>query len=264
MPANRRHERMNYLLKRILGDLVQPLPLVFLLLLAGLGLAMARKRRSGGALFALAAGLLLALSYGWLCDAGLRSLEYRYPPLADAGPHRGVKWVVVLGGGLVSDPRLPVTGQLTEGSQLRLVEGIRLYRQLKGARLLVSGGPVLNDVPESQAMAQLAVQALEVPAGDIAQDSASLDTEAQAAAVKRLVGGDSLVLVTSAYHMPRSMALFGRMGMRCLAGPTHFLTRDQQGFNPDRLFPNSGAIRRAEALFHEYVGMAWSRLRNKI
>lgn len=254
---------MSFLLKRMLGNLTQPLPLLFLLLLAGLLWLMFRNRKGGGILvITLSTALLVVISYGWLSDAGLRSLEYRFPPLFDAGPHHGVRWVVVLGGGLISDPRLPVTGQLTEGSQLRVIEGIRLYRQLRGAKLLVSGGPVFNDIPESRAMAELA-GALGVPVKDIIQDSLSLDTEAQAAAVKRLVNGDSLILVTSAYHMPRSMALFG-MGMNCLAGPTNFMTRDQQGFNPDRLFPNSGAIRRAETLLHEYVGMAWSRLRKKI
>jgi uncharacterized SAM-binding protein YcdF (DUF218 family) len=255
---------MSFLLKRILGNLTQPLPLLFLVLLAGLALLLFRNRKAGGTLLvALSTALLVVISYGWLSDAGLRSLEYRFPPLFDAGPHRGVKWVVVLGGGLVADPRLPVTGQLTEGSQLRVIEGIRLYRQLKGAKLLVSGGPALNDIPESRAMAELA-GALGVPVNDIAQDSLALDTEAQATAVKGLVNGDSLILVTSAYHMPRSMGLFGRMGMRCLAGPTNYMIRDPQGFNPDRLFPNSRAIRRAETLLHEYMGMAWSSLRNKI
>ncbi|MDI6740978.1 MAG: ElyC/SanA/YdcF family protein [Candidatus Edwardsbacteria bacterium] len=251
-------------MKRILGNLTQPLPLLFLLLLAGLMLLAFRKRKGGGILLVtVSTALLVAASYGWLSDGWLQSLEHRFPPLHDARPHRGVKWVVVLGGGLVSDPRLPVTGQLTEGSQLRVIEGIRLYRQLKGARLVVSGGPVFNDVPESRAMAELA-GALGVPAGDIAQDSASMDTEAQATAVKRLVNGDSLILVTSAHHMPRSAALFAKAGLALIPGPTHYLAKTPQGFNPDRLFPNSGAIRRAEALVHEYVGMAWSRLRKKI
>jgi uncharacterized SAM-binding protein YcdF (DUF218 family) len=254
---------MSFLLKRVLGNLTQPLPLVFLLALAGLALLALRKRPGGLLLLAVSAALLAASSYGWPGDGWLRSLERRYPPLHDAGPHRGVKWVVVLGGGLVSDPALPVTGQLLDGSQLRVIEGIRLYRQLTGARLLVSGGPVFNDVPESRAMAQLAGE-LGVPAGDIAQDSVSLDTEAQAAAVRRLVGGDSLVLVTSAYHMERSAGLFAKAGVALIPGPTHYLARDPQRFNPDRLFPNGGALRRAEALAHEYAGMAWSRLRGRI
>lgn len=255
---------MGFLLKRMLGDLAQPLPLAFLLLLAGLLLLAFRKRTGAGFLLvAVSAALLALMSYGWPGDGWLRSLENRFPPLRDAGPHRGVRWVVVLGGGLVSDPRLPVTGQLTDGSQLRMIEGIRLYRQLEGAKLLVSGGPVFNDVPESRAMAGLA-GALGVPAGGIVQDSLSMDTEAQAAAVKRLVGGDSLILVTSAYHMERSAGLFAKAGLALIPGPTHYLCKKPQRFNPDRLFPSSGAIRRAEALAHEYIGIAWSRLRQRM
>ncbi len=252
-----------FVLKRVLGNLTQPLPLALLLLLAGLGLQLSGRRRAAGALLAaIAAALLLALGYGWLCDGGLRELESRHPPLADAGPHRGIKWVVVLGGGLVSDPALPVTGQLTEGSQLRVIEGIRLYRQLAGAKLLLSGGPVFNDVPESRAMAGLAVS-LGVPGGDIVQDSVALDTEAEARVVARMVGGDSVILVTSAAHMPRSVALFARAGVSCLPGPANHLVRRPPRFNPDRLFPGSGAFRRAEVFLHERIGMAWSKLRGR-
>ncbi|MCU0606560.1 MAG: YdcF family protein [Candidatus Edwardsbacteria bacterium] len=254
---------MTFVLKRVLGDLLQPLPLLLLVVAAGAVLLALRRRRSGAAVLAVAAVLLACLSYGWPADRWLGDLERRHPPLADAAPHRAVRWAVVLGGGLVSDPRLPVTGQLTDGAQLRLVEGVRLYRQLAGAKLLVSGGPVFDDVPESRALAGLA-EALGVPPADIVQDSLSLDTEQQAREVRRLTGGDSLLLVTSAYHMPRSLALFRKAGLPCLAAPTHFLVKNRTRPSPDRLFPDSGAIRRAEALCHELAGMVWSRLRGRI
>lgn len=254
---------VNFVLKRVLGDLLQPLPVLLLAVAAGVALQALRRRRTGAAVLAAAAALLACLGYGWPADGWLRDLEWRHPPLADAAPHRGVRWVVVLGGGVVSDPRLPVTGQLTEGAQLRVVEGVRLYRQLAGAKLLVSGGPVFDDVPESRALAGLAA-ALGVPPADIVEDSLSLDTEQQAMEVRRVTGGDSLLLVTSAYHMPRSMALFRKAGLPCLAAPTHFLAKRRTRPSPDRLFPNSGAIRRAEVLCHELVGMAWARLRGAI
>lgn len=253
---------MSFVLKRVLGDLLQPLTLLLLALAAGAAL-LALRKRAGTVLLAAAAAALVCLCYGWPADGWLRDLERRHPPLADASPHRGVRWVVVLGGGLVSDPRLPVTGQLTEGAQLRVAEGIRLYRQLDGAQLLVSGGPVFNDAPESSALAGLA-EALGVPPADIVQDSLSLDTEQQALEVRRITGGDSLLLVTSAYHMPRSMALFRKAGLPCLAAPTHFLLKDRTRSSPDQLFPSSGAIHRAEVVCHERAGMAWSRLRGAI
>ncbi|HTY09280.1 MAG TPA: ElyC/SanA/YdcF family protein [Candidatus Edwardsbacteria bacterium] len=252
-----------FIVKRLVGDLLAPLPLAFLAALAGLALVrLGRAKALGRALLGLGLLLLLALSYGLGTDRALRSLEYRYPPLPDASGHRGVRWVVVLGGGLVSDPRLPLTGQLSEGSQIRVIEGIRVYRQLKGAKLLLSGGPVFNTVPEARAMAGLA-ESLGVPSQDIALDTVSMDTEAQARFAKAALHGDSLVLVTSAYHMPRSMALFAGAGLACIPAPTNYLDKRHQGFDPDRLFPNSGGIRRAEAVVHEYLGLAWSRLRKR-
>jgi len=252
-----------FLIKRLLGDLLQPLPIAFLLAIAGLALVWLRRAGVGKLLLTLGVLLLLALSYGLAADRMLEALEYRYPALLDAGGHRGVKWVAVLGGGLISDPRLPLTGQLTEGSQIRVIEGVRLYRQLKGAKLLMYGGAVFNDMPEATAMAGLAM-ALGVPAKDIALDSVSMDTEAQARFIRDAVRGDSLILVTSAYHMPRSMALCAKAGLACIPAPTDYLTRQQQQFDPDRLFPNSGGIRRAETVAHEYIGIAWSRLRKRL
>ena len=252
-----------FLIKRLLGDTLAPLPIACLLAIAGLVLAALRRGGAGKLLLGLGVLLLLGLSYGVPADRLLEKLEYQYPALLDASPHRGARWVVVLGGGRVSDPRLPLTGQLTEGSQIRVIEGVRLYRQLSRAKLLLSGGAVFNDVPESKAMAGLAL-ALGVPPRDIAQDSLSMDTEQQVGCVRMLAGGDSLVLVTSAYHMPRSMALFTGAGLACIPAPTNYLIKRHQLFNPDRLFPNSGAIRRAETVAHEYLGIIWSRLRHRI
>jgi uncharacterized SAM-binding protein YcdF (DUF218 family) len=82
--------------------------------------------------------------------------------------------------------------------------------------------------------------------------------------VRALAGGNSLILVTSAYHMPRSMALFGNAGLACVPAPTNHLVKRQREFNPERLFPNSGAIRRAECAVHEYIGIAWSKLRKRM
>ncbi|MDO9068742.1 MAG: ElyC/SanA/YdcF family protein, partial [Deltaproteobacteria bacterium] len=173
------------------------------------------------------------------------------------------KWVVVLGAGMTSDPQVPLTSQLTEGSAIRTVEGIRIWRQLKGSKLILSGGAVFNIQSEASGMAGLARQ-LGVPDSSICLEDKSLDTDDQARLIKEMVKADTMVLVTSAAHMHRSVSLFRKQGMALIPAPTHYLIKDGQKFKPSRLFPNSGGIIAAETLIHEYLGLAWSKLRGRI
>ncbi len=241
-----------------------PLPLVTALLAAGLILIWPlKKRRAGWVMSAISFLGLLLLGYGAAGDLMLKGLENQYPAPADIGSHVSVKWVVVLGGGMNSDPRLPITSQLSNGSAVRTVEGIRIYRLLKGARLLFSGGPVFNPVPEGQGMAQLALD-LGVPRQDLMAEILSRDTEEQARLIKPLVASDSVFLVTSAVHMPRAMALFRKAEISSIAAPTDFINKKELQFNPSKLFPNYIGFRMAEAGWHEYLGLLYSRIKGRI
>lgn len=258
-----------FFLKKLVAPLFFPVPLLLLVLLAGLALLwFTRRRRLGLTLASLAAGVLVLLSYGPVANALLAPLEYRYPSfhpetvLADpAAPP--IRWVVVLGGGQVSDPRVPATSQLTASSLARLVEGIRLQRQLPGARLLLSGGPVFNPVAEADGMARLAL-ALGVPRADLVLDRLSMDTEEQARRLQPVLGRDRFVLVTSAAHMPRAMALFRKRGLAPVPAPTDYLAKEMQVFSPAMLYPSAMSLRKAERAAYEYLGLAWAELRGAV
>lgn len=255
---------MMFIIKKIISGSIMPLPVVMVLLAAGLILIWPLKKKKTGWIAAGASLLiLLLLGYGVIGDMMLSDLENRYPAPVDIETHTSVKWVVVLGGGMNSDSRMPITSQLSSGSAVRTVEGIRIYRLLKSAKLLFSGGPVFNPVPEAEGMAQLAL-ALGVPRDEMMTEILSRDTEEQASLIKHLVGTDSIFLVTSAVHMPRSMALFKNAEILCIAAPTDFLYKKELQFNPNRLFPNYLGLRKAEAGWHEYLGMLYSRIKGRI
>jgi uncharacterized SAM-binding protein YcdF (DUF218 family) len=59
----------------------------------------------------------------------------------------------------------------------------------------------------------------------IAIENKAKDTAEQAIEIKRLVKNDRIVLVTSAIHMPRAMALFTKQGIDCVSAPTDFFIR---------------------------------------
>lgn len=253
-----------FLLKKIISGIIMPLPMLTVILAAGLIMAWPlKKRKAGWIVIAFSFMIMLLLGYGLIGDMMLRDLEGSHPAPAGIETHTGVKWVVVLGGGMTSDPRMPVTAQLSNSSVVRTIEGIRICRLLKGAKLLFSGGPVFNPVPEGQGMAQLAMD-LGVPRDEMMTEILSRDTGEQARLIKSLVGADSIFLVTSAVHMPRSMALFKEAGISCIAAPTDFLYKKELQFNPSRLFPGYSGFRKAESGWHEYLGMLYSRIKGRI
>jgi uncharacterized SAM-binding protein YcdF (DUF218 family) len=269
---------MLFLLKKLVSYTLNPMTIILLLLALGLFFLWRKKyKKTGLWLISLGVAAYIFAGFGLIGNILLEGLENKYPPLLDASsaagpapaegqglwPAGGAKWVVVLGAGMTSDLKIPLTTQLTEGSAIRTIEGIRIWRQIKGSKLIFSGGAVFNTQSEAYGMAGLARQ-LGVPDSGMTMEDKSLDTDDQARLIKEMVKGDTVVLVTSAAHMHRSVSLFKKQGVALIPAPTHYLIKDEPKFKPSRLFPNSGNIMAAETLFHEYLGLAWSKLRGKI
>ena len=253
-----------FLLKKITAPLFSPLCLCIELLLLGLFLLwFTRKQRAGKIIVSLGVILLCLLSYGAVSNSLLRPLEYKYPPLVHLEAVHDIKWIVVLGGGHISDPGIPCTSQLSDASIARLVEGVRLYKMLPGSKLILSGGSAFDPVPDAEILQDCAL-AIGVRKKDLVLESVSKDTKDEARLIEKIVGDDSFVLVTSASHMPRAMALFKRRGMHPIPAPTEYLAKARQKISPAMFFPSADGLQKAERAFHEYLGLAWAKLRGQI
>jgi len=253
-----------FLFKKIVAPLFSPLSLCLEFLFVGLFLLwFTRKQRIGKMLVCVGIVLLILFSYPPLPDLFLRSLEYRYPPLVDVTRCSDIQWVVVLGGGHRSDSELPVTSQLSASSLSRLAEGVRIHRFLPESKLLLSGGTVFDPIPEARVMAGVA-EMMGIKGNKIVPEERSKDTGDQARFIYEIVGDERLILVTSASHMPRSMALFQKMGMKPMPAPTDYWVRKGQGIDPGVFFPSAASLRKAERALYEYLGLGWARLTGQI
>jgi uncharacterized SAM-binding protein YcdF (DUF218 family) len=255
-----------FLFKKILGPFFLPLSLCLEILIIGLILLWFTKKKKAGKIFvSVGVALLILFSYGPLPDLLLRPLEYTYPPLLRVKDLPEIRWIVVLGGGHTSDPQMPANSQLWGPSLCRLVEGIRLHNLLPGSKLMLSGGVLYDPVPEARVLADVAL-ALGVDGRNLVLESVSKDTEEEAVLIQKRVGKDPFLLVTSASHMPRSMALFRKLGMQPIAAPTDYGVRERQGeeMSPSIFFPGIGELKKTEAAIYEYLGLAWAKLRNRI
>lgn len=259
-----------FLFKKIISPFFLPIPLCLTISFVGLFLILFTKRQKAGK-FLVSVGLctLAILSYNPIPNYFIARLERQHHLYTSGIPvegavqeHHPAEYVVVLAGGIGYDSKMPITSLLSDLTLIRVIEGVLIYRENPGSKLVLSGGSGSESYPEAIGMADLA-KAIGVDENDIVVESDSRDTKDQARLIKTIVGDKSFILVTSAYHMPRSMALFKKLGMKPIPAPADYLvTKGKIGINS--FFPGSGALRKSEIAVHEYLGMVWAKLRGQI
>jgi uncharacterized SAM-binding protein YcdF (DUF218 family) len=133
---------------------------------------------------------------------------------------------------------------------------------LPEARLLVSGPGEPNRETHATVLERAAVS-LGIAASRIDRIEHARDTEDEAAAVRRRAGNEPVVLVTSAWHMPRAAALFASAGVTFVACPTDYTSQDDGDFHWSDLAWDVESIERSTLAIRERVGYVWISLRGK-
>ncbi|HYF59361.1 MAG TPA: YdcF family protein [Burkholderiaceae bacterium] len=257
-------------LKLLLRALVEPPAGPLVLVAIGLALLLARRRsRTGLALACVGTVLLWALSSWAVVSSLAPGIEAGLAPLDDAawraaasGP-KPPKAIVVLGGGLTTDgPFEPRRERLRARTVIRVLEGARVAR-MTGLPVLVSGGtaPWL-----SSSEAALMRRSMDEDFGLAVRwaEDRSRDTDENArlsAALLRADGIDSVVLVTHAAHMRRSRLAFENAGLTVLPAPLDWISGPPGELRLGDLLPSASAMEASWLLVHEWLGLAWYRLR---
>jgi len=253
-----------FLFKKILAPFFFPLSICLEILFSGLFfLWFTHKQKTGKIVISIGVILLTTISYDALSNMLLRPFESKYSPITDVSDFSNVRWVAILSGGHSTDPKLSVTDQLSSASLVRLIEGIRLFRKLSNSKLLLSGGCAFSSTSEAGEMAKMAM-ALGIDKNDLVLESKSKDTKDQASFIHNIIGNDKFILVTSASHMARSMALFQSKGMNPIPAPIGYRIKDKLKINPADFFPSANGIDKMERVVYEYLGIAWAKLRGQI
>jgi uncharacterized SAM-binding protein YcdF (DUF218 family) len=238
--------------------LVQPIGLLWMsLIVFTLVLLVRRRWRSG--LFALLLTALVTMCGctdfpGWL----LRGLEQPWAgvkitdlPVCDA--------VVVLGGG--AEPSRFEAGEvhLTKAGD-RIIMGLELVRQRK-APVLAIGGNAVDFEGEKKVEADLVKRLLEAwkfPAAEIVSLGENANTRQEAEKVRALAdqrGWKRVLLVTSANHMTRALAVFRTLGIDAVPAPCNFLTTVSTApTGPTFTIPNWAGFEKIGIWAHERTG----------
>jgi uncharacterized SAM-binding protein YcdF (DUF218 family) len=256
---------MDFYFRKLLSVYFLPLPITMTIILAGLILAW--WFRKTGLIVAFVGWIMLCIvSLTPISNAITYSLEKNYKPVLRVPA--SVRYIVVLGGGVRVNPNIaPANTQLASSSLSRLVEGIRLYRlmqrQNQAAKLILSGGSVFNSPRISGIMRNTAVM-LGVPRSDLMIERGSKNTYQEAQFLKKTLRKQPFLLVTSATHMKRSMALFRAAGTQPIAAPTQYLSRTNEYSAGKYMLPRSQALVNDDLSIHEYLGMIWAQANDQV
>jgi len=256
-------------LSKFIPPLVYPLGLACILI--GVGLLAERKLYLRRTLFVAALMLLWLGGNRWVAMSLGRSLEWRYLP---PNPMPSAEVIVLLGGG--TEPGLyprPMVG--LNAAADRELYAAWLYHQGKAPYILVSGREISWLFASDQGAGDMAsvLAMLGVPPEAIWIENESLNTYENALFCRKILeekGFHRIILVTSAAHMPRSVALFQKQGFEVIPAPTDFTITQadwQRLVEPNlpaqliRLIPSAENLYATSIFLKEYLGMFIYRLR---
>lgn len=151
---------------------------------------------------------------------------------------------------------------LNLASRRRIDQAIAWWREHDGRRLvLVGGAGDGGGIPALAEMMAAYAQALGVPPQALQLETDSDDTWENARHSARLAPSlpRRIVLVTSAVHMPRAQFAFTEAGFKVC--PLHGDVRRLPSRLPWALVPRTVGLDRTESALHEWVGLAYYRLR---
>ena len=251
---------MFFYLAKIIPMFFYPLP--FFIIISWLAVFRLKKSRFRALYTLLLAGLTL-ISTGAVANFFLLSLEERYPtrsigklPRADA--------VIVLSG-MVH----PLTGrkerpEFTSAAD-RILLGEEMLKERRAPVLLISGGSgflLQKGEPEALTLRRWLLKRGADPSRVLAESKSRNTAENARESVKiaRARGWKRAFLVTSAFHMHRSLLCFKKAGLEVIPVPV-----DYRGFaelpGPEAFVPSSAGLMMSVMTLKEYLGLLAYRLK---
>jgi uncharacterized SAM-binding protein YcdF (DUF218 family) len=249
---------MFFVLSKVLGFFALPSNAILALGVVGLVLMRTRFARAGRGFAAASIILFGVFGLSPLGKALIEPLEDRFPRWDDS---RGTPdGIVVLGGAI--DPEF-VTARgapdLNEAAE-RVTVIAELARKYPSARILYSGGSgrlIFRGGTEAEFGAAL-IETFGVAKGRVILENRSRNTAENAVFSRQLAApqpGERWLLVTSGYHMPRSIGAFRKAGFEVEAYPVDYRTRGPEDFVIPFDDVASG-LRRTDTAGREWIGLA--------
>jgi uncharacterized SAM-binding protein YcdF (DUF218 family) len=154
-------------------------------------------------------------------------------------------------------------GQLSDVAAQRLLAAVELHRRI-GAPVLVSGGEVYAGDGNEAQVSRRVLLSLGLKDSDIILEDKSLNTIENAVLTAKMMqerGLSKPVLVTSAFHMPRSVENFRRVGVAVIPYPVGYYVPQTMQTRLIEFVPSYAAMRGTALALKEYLGLAALRVK---
>jgi uncharacterized SAM-binding protein YcdF (DUF218 family) len=255
-------------LSKLLPLFVYPLGLSCILLIAAL--ILRNKNQLRNLLIVMTVVILWLSSTSVISNALAKSLEWQYLPPKEV-PISDV--VVVLGGGTEA-AIYPRPGVEINSAGDRVLYAAQLYKEGKVQHILLTGGEIdwLNSTSSTPAEEMATIlKSMGIPEDALWLETRSQNTYENALYSKQLLdekGISKIILITSAMHMPRAVALFQKQGLDVIPVPVDYSVTqaDVQIDNTDLigqfigLLPSTGSLNTTTNALKEYLGILTYRL----
>jgi len=252
-----------FALSKTFGILALPSNFLIGLGLVGLILLSMRFARAGRKLLVASVALLAICGFSPLGNWLLYPLEARFPAWdASRGAPDGI---VVLGGAIEPDVSAAHGAPVFNSSAGRIIAVADLAQRYPKARIVFSGGNANLVADASAKEADYARQTFEsfgISPQRLIMESRSRNTQENAEFSKALVAPkptERWLLVTSAYHMPRSVGIFRKAGFAVEPYPVDWRlagSADLRKFS----FHSNDRLGRVEIAVREWIGLAAYRI----
>ena len=254
-----------FLISKLFWLIAQPLSVAFLLAAFAALLAFFGWRRLGGLSALLSSLVLFVTLYTTAGSFALQALEARYPKPADP---EVLSCTIVLGGVFESEVTTARGGFEFNQAADRFVEALRLALKYPQSRILISGGDgSFSGIYEGEAQAsERFFTAFGIAPERMVKENTSRTTYENTINTAQMLesrGLSNCVLITSAFHMPRSMALFAKSDIPVTPWPVDFRTSGKVSLGLDFTQPALNAQLSATAV-REWMAIAGYRLTGRI
>jgi len=252
---------LSFVLSKLLWLIANPANMLVFAASLGLWRFCVTRARFWGAVAWLALGTMLLVGIVPIGHWLIIPLEDRFP--RPASPPADVTGIIILGGAQ-SNAVTAARGILaTNDYAERLIEGLSLARRFPNARVVFSGGsPELIGERPSEAIVNAALLELLPVTGDrVVMEERSRNTFENAVYTKQLINpapDEVWLLVTTAFHMPRSIGVFRAVGWDVVPWPVDYQTTGR--FEFDLSIDIAGGLNNLNIAMHEIIGLVAYRL----
>ena len=233
---------LSFMLKKMFSVLFMPMSIGLIFLFVTFALLYFNKIKKAKKYLTVSMLWMLLISWAPFGNLMLYPLESVYPKLEKIPTN--IEYILLLGG----------------DRDKRAWEAVRLYHKLPNVKIITSGFSLHDSVSDAKKTKNLLIESGVLEEKILMQELAKTTFE-EAEHMKKRVGEKPFILVTAAYHMPRTIALFKKAGLNPIPAPANFNKPDEDGVMS---ILQSKQLEKTEHAWHEYLGLLVYKLQGKI